>query len=211
MAEEREQRRKIVELLRTRNLGGGQQGVMEWRGSTKPESEIPLSGDHFKQAFGIGGIDEAYSPTKEAASRELLERAIGVLRDYDPHAYIAINAVFDRDVGGYRDLEFFAERAPIVAAEIERGIDRLAALLEGCSLYAEPARPMTEEEEGTLATNNRAVVDTWARRKGEGAKSKEIVAELRGTYGISERRIYQILEQMAPEEKSGRGRPKKFA
>jgi hypothetical protein len=213
-----EQREIILELLRTRNLGGGQQGVMEWRGSTKPESEIPLSGDHFKNAFGVAadGPDAAFSPTRESYSRRALEEAIEDLGNYDHKAYIAINGIFDRDVGGYRDLEFFTQRAPELAADAERGIWILTAMLHDKPLYVEFPRPMTPHEETQEGSRNRAVYDTWVRRKAEGARSMDVIHEIQGTYGISERRVYQILDQMTPpaddepeKKPKKRGRPKK--
>jgi hypothetical protein len=213
-----EQREIIVELLRTRNLGGGMQGVMEWRGKVRPESEIPLSGDHFKQAFGVptNGPGSSYREADEASSREALEKAIEKLRDYDLSAYIAIQGVFDRDVGGYGDLEFFGERAPELAAHAHRGIALLTAMLppDEYRLYVD--KPLSKEHAKAKTdfktTSKQAIADTWARRKGEGAKSKEVVAEIRGTYGISERRVYQILQQMespSEEETPNRGRPRK--
>lgn len=202
-------RETILELLRTRNLGGGQQGVMEWQGKCKRESEIPLSGDLFQQAFGVAVADPdaPYISTREARSREILECAIEYLV---PCRRIAINAIFDRDVGGYGDLEFYTERAPNVAAVARKGIDDLVDMLEDADLYVSKPREMTEWEEERQKTDNQAVYDTWVRRRGEGAKSKDVVAELWEIYGVSERRIYQILEQMTPpEEKSKRGRPRK--
>ena len=195
-----EKYKTILELLRTRNLGGGQQGVMEWGGGSSG-SEIPLSGDIFKQAFG--------PPTRESSARRALDRALEDLSSFDGKAHIAINAIFDRDVGGYRDLEFYRERAPALAEEAERGVWILVAMLHDTPLYAPAPATMSDGEAQLQEMNDQAVYDTWARGRGEGRKSMEVIREIQDTYGVSERRVYQILERAKPPAEGGPGRPRK--
>lgn len=212
-----EQHDVILALLRTRNLGGGQQGIAEWLGKPAFESEVPLSGDLWKHAFGIpldrGDPGSHYMSMAEAHSRNLLEGAIDELRDYDHTAYIAINCIFNSDIGGYGDLEFFEERSPVLAKDARRGVWLLVAKLppEEYRLYAEPRVPKTDYEKKREKKDRRAVVDTWVRLKSEGYRSKEVLAEIRATYGISDRRTYQILDEFPPDEESEetRGRPRK--
>lgn len=196
------QRDKILELLRTRNLGGGQQGIMEWSGTKTRSSEMPLSGDHLKQAFGDG---------PEARSRASLESAIKRVGKFDPEAYVALRNVFDADEGGYNDLEFYTERAPAVAEAAQRGIDWLVWLLPESryKLTVEPGRvPMTHDEREEQKRRNAGVYEMWTKGVANGEKKGVLVSQIADVYGVSERRVYQIVEQESPLEHE-RGRPRK--
>jgi hypothetical protein len=204
--EEVEQHGKILELLRTRNLGGGQQGVMEWRGNVRPSSEIPLSGDVFANAFGSGDFA---IPTKEAYSRRALEEAIKDLARFFPHEYLAVSEVFDADVGGYGDLEYYERKAPAVAEAARRGAWLLVARLPPSEyrLVVEKHEPYTDDELEEMHRGNAGVYQMWRQAREEGLSRPEMVERITDTYGISERRLEQIIEQETPlEEQAEEGR-----
>lgn len=163
---------------------------MEWTGG-KPGSEMPMSGDHLKMAFGAHD---------EARSREILEETLESLGTYDPQAYMALRVVFDADTGAYNDYEYFTKH-PGNKEIVDRGVALIAAKLRDTNLYVMPLRPYTRREQDRRDSRDGSVYKMWCEGKESGRHRLDVIAEIRDMYGISERTVYQIVERQTPEEK----------
>ena len=170
-------------------MGGGSASVVTQEGGgLKSERGVPIPRD-----------------THEEWSRAQVEQAVRGLADMYPANYFALNEVFNADVGGYRDLEFYSERQPQTARDAVFGV-----CLVGMALP--PSRyPLTVRfpRERTPAENTREFVRD--HKIYQDYKNGVKVRHIAKAYNCSERRVYQLVERqrsLEGEPKRGRGRPR---
>ena len=196
------QREVVAEILRTRVLGGGSASVV---GGSK------------QQQHGSRAPGPLPDETAEEWSRRCVEHAIEAVAELSPRAYLALNEVFNPDVGGYRDLEHYQHSKPEVAREAILGFMLVLSQLPAAEYplvvrlpeQRSPAENVEQFKRQTRIFNQYRELHEQGTWSSNGA-----VIKLAKEYNCSPRRIYQIIEQMRlyhGEPKRSPGRPRKGA
>ena len=194
------QREVVAEILRTRVLGGGSASVV---GGSKQQ--------HSSRAPG-----PLPDETAEEWSRRCVEHAIEAVAELSPRAYLALNEVFNPDVGGYRDLEHYQHSKPEVAREAILGFMLVLSQLPAAEypLVVRLPEQRTAEENVEQLKRQLRIYEAYRDLTTRTYSSTGAVVRLASEYNCSPRRIYQIIEQMRlyhGEPKRSPGRPRKGA
>jgi hypothetical protein len=187
-----QQARVIVEILRTRCIGGGSASVLSLEEMGAPGRSAP------PRALPAQTIEEY--------SRDQVERAIERVGDMRPQAQRALNEVFNADVGGYRDIEWYAAHYPEIAREATFGVWLLLTQLPAAKYMLDVRMPEERTPEENVAQFMRD------HRIYKGYLSGVPVQIIAQDYNTSERTIYRIIRrQRELEGEPARlpGRPRK--
>lgn len=196
-----EQRQRVEQLLKDHRqvYKGGPQGIADFGEMGPPKAGAEFATKRFMKRY--------FESDEEAESHAAVEEQLQVLRERVPRLSDPIDRLHFRADAGDADVEFVRKKAQEGASWAQNiiqlydwGLDLLTLRLWEVELTVKFAKPRSKREEGEMKERNRNLAAQYRDYVRRGLTPTEAKKNLEHLYGISMRRIEQILE--ANEEAS---------